>query len=721
MKILKSFSETSQYVEQIQRSADQERSALGFLPQRAYHDAASLEKLYVAVGDEGSFQGHLIFGGVFPLGKVIQVYCVPEFRRSGVTDRLMTELVEHYTDRNFLSISARVAADLPRANRFYERNGFQTKSIVPGGKTKNRMINIKVLELETPSLFEFFGAHTEEAYPTIRFANRAGNEPPIYAVDLNVLFDVGKQRIRKEEAGLVFSAAFNKDIRMVIADEFIRELQRTAIQAGDDPYLQIALNIPRLPSPTIKEYKALHDLLAENIFPDRYRSQSLSIQDKSDLKHLAGAITGKANGFITSENAILRANDFLMNEFGLDVLGVSDFSGAMLTGSGLTDPVLNASVGVAALSVQPAQSIERHKIDAFLLNKVLPVGVSIGDDVTSDGKLSESQIAILDGEEIVCFASWYLSTRPRKQAECYVCANEDHPSARTAIDYAFGQLCRTTSDRAATELNLTIPEGHSVTRSVAVSYGFRSNVQLSAAGSRLYKVCYGKVVFDNQWNEIRQWIRATNGASLQEAPPVYDGINTKLSVNVSDAEVDVIALHDFETLLSPMIFLARGRTATIVPIWREHADDLLGTTDQFSMLGIKEASLLKERVYFGTPRAAPKLRPGKIILFYESSRKRGRKCIVAMARVTESRVLALDEIKTSITKHGVLESGELNKIGKSKTKLVTHFDNIFKFSKPVGLEKMRELGCDDGTNFISATEITQSQLIQIVSEGGANV
>ena len=721
MKILKKYSETFHYVDLIQRSADTERNALGFLPPIAYQDAAAQEKLYVAVDVDDVYHGHLMFGGVYPHGKVLQIYCLPEFRGKGVTDKLMSTLVDHYTNNNFLSISARVAADLGPANTFYERLGFITRSVVEGGKSKGRFINKKVLELSTPSFFDLFGAEPDQFLPSIRYADQIGSELPVYAVDLNVFFDVGKRRLRKDEAGLVFSAAFNGDIRIVIADEFVNELQRTTNDPKDDLYLEFARKFPVLPSPNERQTKRLFNTLAEVIFPDRFRALKLSIQDKSDLKHLVCAIHNRVSGFITSEKTILRSHDFLMNEFGLDVLGVSDFSDAMSVGTGILDPIIDATVEEKILSVVAIDRIDRKLIDGFLIRNGMSPDVVPRSESVSKFNDNSNHIAILEDNDLVMIATWSLKTRPRKNVDSMICADEDHVSVKTAIDYALNQMCKLTSEGAPTELNLRIPPGHPVTKRIALTHGFRRNMNANKGQRELYKISYGKIIFTEEWPILCKWLRAVSGVKLQTKSPDCSNLDKLIEIKDAQGVKYEMALFDFETLLSPAIFLLAGRDATIVPIRREHADNLLGTTDQLQLLGVQEAALLKERAYFGTPRAASKLLPGTLILFYESSRNGGRKCIVALARVTDSRVLGIDEIGTSTHRHGVLNGVGIDKIGKSKTKLVTHFDNIFKFTSPVSLKRMRELGGDDGTNFISATQIDHSQLLQIVDEGKINV
>lgn len=77
----------------------------------------------------------------------------------------------------------------------------------------------------------------------------------------------------------------------------------------------------------------------------------------------------------------------------------------------------------------------------------------------------------------------------------------------------------------------------------------------------------------------------------------------------------------------------------------------------------------------------------------------------------------VEELPSDIRRMGVVNEESMKSIGKRMTKLVTHFDNILVIKRHVSLERLRELGCDAGTNFISATEIRHDQLDQVLMEG----
>ena len=70
--ILSKPEEIAAYVDQARTASDTEKESLGFLPERAYKEAADPGKLLIAVVQKGHdhvYAGHLLHGGVFSTGK----------------------------------------------------------------------------------------------------------------------------------------------------------------------------------------------------------------------------------------------------------------------------------------------------------------------------------------------------------------------------------------------------------------------------------------------------------------------------------------------------------------------------------------------------------------------------------------------------------------------------------------------------------------------------
>jgi predicted nucleic acid-binding protein len=273
-------------------------------------------KLLIAVVQATTSQtyaGHLLFGGAYPRIRIFQIYVDPPHRRQGIGSKLVQALVRRTQADHYLSVSAKVAQDLPEANAFYERARFRIVQTKAGGAARGRLINIRVRELDTPTLLDPFTARTHTSDADLRLVERLSVRTAPYVIDLNVLFDVIKRRLRSEEAGRVIAAGLDNLVRLAVTDEFVGELRRASHFAVTDPVLELALRLPRLAQPPRPDIDRLCSTLGLSIFPERAALGRLSTQDQSDLVHIATAVYHRASGFITSDLAILRAGDRLLD------------------------------------------------------------------------------------------------------------------------------------------------------------------------------------------------------------------------------------------------------------------------------------------------------------------------------------------------------------------------------------------------------------------------
>ena len=69
----------------------------------------------------------------------------------------------------------------------------------------------------------------------------------------------------------------------------------------------------------------------------------------------------------------------------------------------------------------------------------------------------------------------------------------------------------------------------------------------------------------------------------------------------------------------------------------------------------------------------------------------------------------------------MLSAQEVAKVAKENQACVTEFDNLLLFAKPVALAKLKELGCADDTNVVTARKITSSAASDLLAIGVPHV
>lgn len=119
--LLSSKAEVTAFIPKVVTAADGERNSFGFLPARAYEDFALQQRLIIACDSESkALAGYIVFGGTPPQARIFQTYVAPDFRRGGVGQALVAEVVRRSEEVSFLSIRVEVASDLEAANDFYK-------------------------------------------------------------------------------------------------------------------------------------------------------------------------------------------------------------------------------------------------------------------------------------------------------------------------------------------------------------------------------------------------------------------------------------------------------------------------------------------------------------------------------------------------------------------------------------------------------------------------
>jgi GNAT superfamily N-acetyltransferase len=303
IQILRDPKEVCRWVKSVQTNADSAKDALGFLPAQAYDQAAKQGTLFVAVnrvGDDARYAGHILFGATYPHAKIFQVYVASEYREFGTGRSLVETLLAYLEEKQYLSVIAKVASELP-ANGFWSSLKFETIATKSGGATRGRTINIRARQFNTPALFGY-----RRPVSGIPLTDPLPNLTTVFALDLNVFFDVVKRRPRSEYGAVVMSAAFNNIVRLMVTQEFTNELRRSA-NPMEDPILEFALQLPTLPAPQCGVCSKMIEELASVVFPLRATAGALTVQDRSDLAHLAVAAHHKIAAFVTAEDALVQA------------------------------------------------------------------------------------------------------------------------------------------------------------------------------------------------------------------------------------------------------------------------------------------------------------------------------------------------------------------------------------------------------------------------------
>ncbi|MFN3574083.1 MAG: GNAT family N-acetyltransferase [Phenylobacterium sp.] len=692
----------------IRAAADTDKEALGFLPAAAYDDAVRKGEITIVLRDDGEkakYAGHVWVSGTYPHARVVQLFVAQEFRGQGLSTRLLRSAIQSAEALGYLSIKANVAADLP-ANRVYEHHGFEVAFTKPGGRTRKREINVRVRDLATPTLFTY--------RPTLSIAvsdaKTAPDVQPLYLLDLNVFFDATRRRRATAAAEKIIAAALSNGLRVAVTTEFVKELQRTSV-GKDDPVLSFAKQLPAVSGPPKREVASLADRLSTVVFPEKTRDGKLSVNDNSDLNHLAEAILVGAAGFVTGERAIIRAQAALLQQHHLNVWSTEDF----------------ATVVTPAFEELPAAGHAEHDLsfrEESLTDQTKAFLAAHGASERAIAAFSRRDaadrrfryIAARESTSLVAFAAHRSSTGPNDESKLLLVANPRHPATSTAADYLIEHAVRASVLRHPARVALEHIDGQAVARRSAVASGFLASG--ADAKSSLLKISVGAVITPSNWSTMRRRLESGTGLRLPSECPVFQDDEQEIAVEL-DGRRAAIPLADLETTLSPGLFLLPGRQVAVVPIRRIWAQDLIGGA-QLSLLPKPEAAFRSRRVYFASVANQSNLVRGRLIILYESAKKGGSGAGIAVARVAKAEAIAKAHVPESLLRAAVLRGAELDALVKGATVLVVWFDNIMRFEQPVSFTRMEAFGMEDKTKLVKSHMLKFETAAQIIEAGCPN-
>ena len=606
-----------------------------------------------------------------------------------------------------MTIRADVASDLNSALAFYAKNGFERVRTQTGGASRKRQIVIHVRNLETETLFTRATDVEHEIDFGIR--QRSAGDTPFFALDLNVYFDLAKNRSHSESARRLFGAAMAHDIRLTVADEFVQELRRTTKEETNDAILQLALRLPRIPSADITRHYTLTEQIHDLIFVQSGVPSAGSPQALSDARHLAHATLARASAFVTRDGKILDARSALLKRFGIDVVTVEEIL-SILPSDQVRDSAMPHKGRGFVCDLANCEMVR-----SYMNSQSLPSQM-ISEFATEGGHSVDCIRRVIhqDGDVLACA----VLLAPRKTNPICRLIIHVRPEALDGelyTDHLLDILLREASVTAATTVELECVAGQSALVRLAKARDFLRQ----SSTSSLAKIVMGRPITATNWISATQELRIRTGLKLPHKMPEGDQAEA-FTINTIQNKSINISLKGLEDILGPMLLIRPDQDGVIVPITKAYSKLLLGADPQMSLglMDDKDAAFFSKKAYVNTPRAANAMRPESPILFYESMRSNGVGAIVAGGRIVDAVILDKKDIPDDTLRRLVVE--DVADFSTSEDVLVTSFDNLFVFPNLVSFRVLRNMGVVDGSNLITAQEVSGQIVTEILDKGWGN-
>ena len=715
--VLKDVERVMQYIEQVHGLADEHRDEVGFLARGAYLEAAMKGNLWVAIDvASGAFQGYLLFGGRHPHLRIFHLCVRPEHRSVGVARRIITEFILYATNLSYLNITARVSSELD-ANGFWQRSGFRIIKQIPGRRSAT-ILNIYSYDMDVPSLFDDGNSQRSSInQAALQIDPKRPLLPtPSYVIDLNVFLDA----IRSRDLGQcaqILASALKHQIRLFVTHEFVIELERNIKDSRVDPVLVLAKELPRLAPPDARTMTKLVTDLRALFASTPPGPREWTVNDTSDQIHLATSIHHQAFGFVTSDGTILRNAVKLHDRYSLDVVSPTDIVDSLERDEDQSH-VTSITSETRQLTVSVIDARNRADTNRFLSRRA-PDSGNITALPTRDPlqQLPES-VVVSSSCQIIAMGVWSTMPGPGRDAFVHVYVEEELPDSDRAIDHILEWGSGLGKRDRAWLFNLKIPGDQLRTRQTAFRRGFlRRGRPSSSTSVDLSRVVYKGVVPEVRWRRFRRDFLDLTNLILPEAMPTYNEMmKTGIVVDRGGGLPSVtLSLFDFETSISPGYLIGAGRGAVIVPIKESYSDELLPPTRRQGLLfSQNEADFRLERAYFLKAGIHQRIPRGTVVVFYVSH---SRQQAVALGRVTFSGTLTKTQALLNLTRQGVLSEAEIHERANERDEIaVFTFDNVLTFRQSVDFRKLKEMGCVDRTNLVTAQAISHGSFGRIVGE-----
>ncbi len=698
------------HVDSVCYLADSHKKALGFLPKKVFVQSANAGRLWIAMdGVSNGVIGYLLFGGTYPKLKIWQLYIHTNSRKRGIGAELVSRLKDFAKQHSYSVIQARVATDLP-SNQFWERQGLTTYQVVDGGETTGRQLNVRAWEVPEGSLF-----WKPEKKPELEIeAVRPLLRNPVYVLDLNILFDILRNREGREGAVWALSAAMSGRIRLAVSKEFEVELSRNSKEA--DPVLAFARGLPVLPEQPESQIENLKTELRPLVFPNIPTGSKRKTQDDSDLKHLAHCILNGAAGFLTRERKLLEASSELMARYGIEVLAPAEFVDDENSIQTSTSVVANGQ----EVEVTQKTSGFELAIKRFMSQHIDDAEVSA---LTQKGTSynQKQQFVAVRGDDVLGYLVVDKSGSIGSGINATLLADLITADDNLAVDQLLEHLQRQISAAHLEPIVLVVPRKSFALKRSLKSRGFkRQRTEIDSRFERFLKVGIRGIIDAARWREVRNRFQFITGQILE--PSRIDDKRVDGDFRIVDPESKSehsLSLFELETLISPGLLMSGSRKGVMVPIQRWFSETLLPqSSPQASLLPGAVSSYRLERAYFSGRNKEALFTRGDLVVFYESLSGGGAGAAIAVARLTSSQYMHMSSAEHLLERQGVISKERLREMSGNDGHVMSFtFDCFLGFTDPVSMKQLKTNGIVGGANLITSQALTPNQLSTVLSMG----
>lgn len=673
-------SSDSPLFESIMDLGGRNRRWLGFFPEGAFREYAAKKGL-IAASMNGDLAGYMAVRRSRDWIHVTHLCVAPDFRRHGIGTQLV-QFTMAYSERiESAGVRLKCRRDFP-AHEFWERAGFVAVGEQGGRGNKSTILTIWRKRNCLPDLF----SNLSEEGPL-----------PKAVIDANVFFDLDTEQSKLNTESQCLLADWLTDaVELVVVDEIFNDLSRAALPWAREKNRSRARSFPELnydPGEVERIRPGLFALLGWD---------SPTPQQRSDVNHLAKAVSGGANYFVTRDEKLLSIAPHVEERFEMKVVRPIDLAGivhfedqrwtynpARFCGTQLTRSSLRGEeTGEVASRFHCSQAREsKQKFAATLRSRL--------SDSMAEGKPNLFTVSAGKGEPLVLYSTLELLSadeKPLKVLQIDLFRVVPGPAAATISRHLLLGCIQDALESGAERVSVTDRLLNDLQKDALRELSFADR--------------------DGVWS--RRLIRG--------AVPL-DKVCEELNLRPDDSEGRRQSLADhLEQGFWPLKILGAGIPASTIPIRPEWARQLFdqGLSEGELFPARSDLVLNRENVYYRSSKSPGPDAPSRLLWYVSQNPKLPETtgCIRACSRLLAKETAPAKELFKKFRRIGVYEWREVEKLTKgvaSEPIMALHFSDTELFKRPVPLAFLREIGA--GRMLQSPCRISEEQFQQIYEYG----
>ncbi len=300
---IEKIDQNSLYLESVIALGVSNSKSVGHMPRGGFIDHASKGLIIIAKTNKNILTAYLMYRISYQKASIVHLCVNKEWRKKGIAKKLVDRLIQETKDLYGIQLSCRRDFGL---ERMWSSFGFVARTDRVGKNKDGNFLTVWQLDHDHPPLLK------------ILIKQQLGSKLRA-VIDANIFYDLNNNTVDRniEDSDSLLADWLQTEVELCLTDEIDNEISRYDDKNQRDRLRQSTLNYIKLPCDQEKFEKICNKL-------KKYFSEEMSINDESDLRHLARAIASEAQFFITRDGGILKKEQEIYEDFKISILRPSD-------------------------------------------------------------------------------------------------------------------------------------------------------------------------------------------------------------------------------------------------------------------------------------------------------------------------------------------------------------------------------------------------------------